>query len=165
MQLFSIYYLIPFIVALFAQFVKLIIDMATWKKIHASSFFTSWGMPSAHSTLTSSLVTMVILLEWLESTLTMTVIVYALLVRYDAANVRYESWKHAQYINTLRKQMHEVMTETSPSQHHVNNFRHFGLLKERLGHTPVEVIIWILFWFSVTLVFVWFCNLYIINLR
>lgn len=95
----------------------------------------------------------------------MVVAVYACLVWYDAANVRYESGKHAQYINSLRQEMHKVMTYDQPVppslQHHT--FPTLELLKERLGHTPVEIGVGILFGMVVTLCLVWILDLYVIS--
>ena len=149
MHIEQIYYFVPFIVALLAQGVKIIIDSVSGKKVTFRSILVSGGMPSAHTTLTSSLLTMVVLIEGTFDVLTMIVGVYAILVRYDAANVRYESGKHAQYINSLRQEMHYVMT-----QDHIPYTKYLpglGILKERLGHTPVEISMGILFGIGVTL--------------
>ena len=54
MDLYQIYYCIPFLVALLAQFIKIIIDSFSGKHITFRSMLVSGGMPSAHSTLTSS---------------------------------------------------------------------------------------------------------------
>lgn len=165
MQLYQIYYLIPFIVALLAQLIKLIIDYSYWNwQLHLNSFFVSWWMPSAHATLTSSLLTMVFLLEGGISELTMIVLVYALLVRYDAANVRYESWKHAQYINSLQKEMYNAMTRKEKKKKVNESFFSFDLLKERLWHTPTEIIVGILFGVGVTLGIVALFDTWIIQL-
>lgn len=163
MELYQLYYVVPFIVALLAQWLKLVIDAFSWKKITLRSLLVSGGMPSAHSTLTSSLLMMVILLEWGPSELTMIVAVYAILVWYDAANVRYESGKHAQYINSLKQEMHKVMTQEHIES--INNyvFPTFWLLKERLWHTPVEIFIGILFGGVATLVVVSLIDMYIIS--
>jgi uncharacterized protein len=118
-------------------------------------------MPSAHSTLTSSVLTMVILLEGIFSSISMVVSIFSLLIRYDAANVRYESWKHAQYINSLRNEIHKVMDHENMTDK--SFFTWFGLLRERLWHTPVEISIWIIFWISVTLWIVSLLDTYIIT--
>lgn len=159
MELYQIYYCIPFIVALLAQGVKLIIDAFMGKKITFRSLLVSGGMPSAHSTLTSSLLMMVILIEGPFSMMTMIVTVYAILVWYDAANVRYESGKHAQYINNLRQEMHKVMIQDWIPHHH----RWFALLKERLGHTPVEIIVGVLFGLAATVWVVSLLDTYLIS--
>lgn len=159
MDLYQIYYCIPFLVALLAQFIKIIIDSFSGKHITFRSMLVSGGMPSAHSTLTSSVLMMVILIEWLFSVTTMIVTVFALLVRYDAANVRYESGKHAQYINSLRIEMHKVMTQ----EHMYSHAWWLDRLKERLGHTPVEIIVGILFWAAATLALVSLFDTYLIS--
>ena len=159
MELYQIYYCVPFVVALVAQAVKIVIDAFSGKHITIRSALASWGMPSAHSTLTSSLLMMVILIEGPFSVMTMVVTVYAILVWYDAANVRYESGKHAQYINSLKQEMHKVMTQ----EHISSSIRWFAILKERLWHTPVEIIIGILFGAATTLWLVSLIDTYIIN--
>lgn len=63
MEIYYIYYCIPFIVALCAQGIKLIIDSFSGRKISIRTALVAGGMPSAHSTLTSSLVTIVILMK------------------------------------------------------------------------------------------------------
>jgi acid phosphatase family membrane protein YuiD len=119
----DIYFFIPIIVWCLAQIIKAIIDSFSWKKITFRSFISSWGIPSAHSTLTSSILVMVILIEWLFTTMTMVVSVFTFLIWYDATNVRYESWKHAQYINSLRDEMQKVML-----QDHVSDILQFKWL-------------------------------------
>jgi acid phosphatase family membrane protein YuiD len=160
-ELHDIYFFVPVIVWISAQVSKMVIDSYYWNRLRFRSLWSSWGMPSAHSTLTSSLLVMVMLLEWIFSTFSMIVTVFALLIWYDAANVRYESWKHAQYINSLRSDMHKVMTHD-----HIPDksfFSWFSLLRERLWHTPTEICIWIIFWVIVTLWIVYLIDNYIIT--
>jgi acid phosphatase family membrane protein YuiD len=45
-------------------------------------------------------------------------------------NVRYEAGKHAHYINNIRTELKEVL----------NAHEKLHFLKERLGHTPTEVL-------------------------
>lgn len=157
----NIYFLVPIIVWWLAQVSKVFIDSYMGNSFTLRSLWSSWGMPSAHSTLTSSVLTMVVLLEGIFSTMTMVVTIFAILIRYDAANVRYESGKHAQYINSLRDEMHKVMTHDHLSEKPY--FLWFWLLRERLWHTPVEILVWILFWWAVTLWIVWLLDIYVIN--
>ena len=49
-------------------------------------------------------------------------------------------------------------------EHMQSNSTRFHLLKERLWHTPVEIIVGILFGIAVTLWLVSFIDIYIINL-
>ena len=55
---------------------------------------------------------------------------FTFLFIYDAMNVRYEAGKHAHYINNIKIEL-EATLQKDPGNPH---------LKERLGHTPVEVI-------------------------
>jgi acid phosphatase family membrane protein YuiD len=160
-NLYNIYFTVPLIVWALAQISKVIIDSYCWSKFTLRSLWSSWGMPSAHSTLTSSVLIMVILFEWFFSTISMVVGIFSLLIRYDAANVRYESWKHAQYINSLRSEMHKVMDHDHIADK--SFFSWFGILRERLWHTPTEISIWIIFWLAVTLWVVSLIDSYIIN--
>lgn len=160
-DLHDIYFLVPVIVWWLAQVSKVLIDSYMGNAFTLRSLWSSWGMPSAHSTLTSSVLTMVVLLEDIFSTMTMVVVIFSILIRYDAANVRYESGKHAQYINSLKDEMHKVMTHDHLSERPY--FLWFWLLRERLWHTPVEILVWILFWWAVTLWIVWLLDIYVIN--
>ncbi len=156
----NIYFFVPIIVWILAQVSKVIIDSYLGNTFTLRSLWSSWGMPSAHSTITSSALAMTILLEGFFSTITMVVTIFALLIWYDAANVRYESWKHAQYINSLRSEMHKVMDHEHLSDK--SFFSWFWLLRERLWHTPTEIFIGIMFWITVTIGVVSLIDSYII---
>lgn len=156
-----IYFLVPLIVGLLAQLSKVIIDSYFGNKFTLRSLRSSWGMPSAHSTLTSSVLTMTILFEGFFSTISMVTGIFSLLIWYDAANVRYESGKHAQYINSLKDEMHRVMTHDHLSEKPF--FSWFWLLKERLWHTPTEISVGIIFWIAVTVWVVSLIDSYIIT--
>lgn len=55
---------------------------------------------------------------------------FALLFAYDSMNVRFQSGKQAKYINAIRLDLKSVLAKEEK-----------GLpLKERLGHTPIEVL-------------------------
>lgn len=156
-----IYYLVPLIVATISQSIKIIIDLFSGKSFNRYTLISSGGMPSTHSTITSSALVMVILFEWLFSVSTMMFGVLCIIVWYDAANVRYESGKHAQYINSLKYQIHEVMEHDHI--HENNNIVVWDMLRERLGHTWQEIIVWILFGSMVTLWCVALIDSYIVS--
>lgn len=157
MELYQLYYLIPFVVALLAQWLKLIIDFTRGHGLHIKSLFVSWWMPSAHSTLTSSLLVVVLVMEGWLTELSMITAAFAWLVWYDAANVRYQSWKHAKYINSLRSEMFVMMSWD------VSHWEEF-LLKERLWHTPLEVIVGILFGASASLGCMLLLDTYVVHI-
>lgn len=141
------YFVIPFFVWCCAQFTKLCIDMFSGRQITWQMLWASGGFPSTHGTLTSSMVTLILLVEWWNSLLFMVVTVVSMLVWYDAANVRYESGKHAQYINSLKKEINQVFVI---EQIHPKISLPALFLKERIGHTPIEVLAGIAYGTSMT---------------
>ncbi len=112
---------IPFICILAAELIKLTIDL--FKKRSKLRFLNPGGMPSGHSAFVGSLVVVTAYKEGIESTLFMMSAVIALIVMYDAINLRNEAGKHAKAIN----------------RHHSSK------LEESLGHNHWEVIIGALF--------------------
>lgn len=131
MQYSFYYFLIPIIVAAVIQIVKLIIDFIRSQRINFRNLLTAWWFPSVHSGLTSSVATLVFLLEWPHSLLFAVTLCFMLLISYDAMNVRYEAWRHAYYLNHIRLELKDVLRQKE------------GLdmrLKERIGHTRWEVL-------------------------
>ena len=134
---------IPLLVILVIQFLKLMIDWVKNKRFNRQDLFTTWGFPSVHSGMTSSLVTLVYLDQWLGSIMFAMAFVFMFLISYDAMNLRFEAWKHAHYINDLKHDIESVL------QRQESKMR----LKERMGHTPFEVIGWLLIGCMLTVVF------------
>lgn len=108
--------IIPFIAILAAEATKALIDMVT--KRHKVRFINPGGMPSGHSSFVSALVVVVAYREGMGSTLFMMSAVIALIVMYDAVNLRREAGLHAKAINKIKKEYK---------------------LEESLGHTVWEV--------------------------
>jgi len=129
MKLSSYFFVIPFVVAGFTQLLKIFIDVIKTKKFHRRQLLAAGGFPSVHSSISAGVTTLVFLKDGANSTLFAITLVFSFLFIYDAMNVRYEAGKHAHLINTLRNDLKNVLHEEQSS--------HF--LKERLGHTPVEV--------------------------
>ncbi len=124
-------FLIPIAVGAIIQLIKMIVDIFAHKqKLHLASFWKSWWFPSVHSWLSSSIVTLVALMEWIWTTEFAVCVTFAILFWYDAANVRYEAGKHAQYINEIKDELRSF------------SFIDYKLqdLQERLWHTTIEVI-------------------------
>jgi len=113
--------IIPFIAILSAEIVKVSIDLIT--KRHKARFINPGGMPSGHSAFVGSLVTVAAYREGIDSILFMIAAVVALIVMYDAVNLRNETGKHAKAINKYHKTK----------------------LEESLGHTELEVVVGALF--------------------
>lgn len=145
------YVFIPLFVGFCAQITKVLIDYFLWSPLRWSSLWVSGGFPSTHGTLTSSMLTMVFLIDGRNTTLFMVVSIISFLIWYDAANVRYESGKHAQRINLIKREIDEVLqAENIKPRVHIPGF----LLKERIWHTPIEVIAGIIYGTSVTLLII-----------
>lgn len=110
--------IIPFVAILAAEVAKLFIDL--FRKRAKLRFLNPGGMPSGHSAFVTSLVVVVANREGVGSTLFMISAVVAIVVMYDAINLRGEAGKHAKSIN----------------KHHPE-----AKLEESLGHNHWEVIV------------------------
>ncbi len=128
------YYMIPIAVAGCIQFIKLIIDLIKSGSLHWDSILTAGGFPSVHSWLTSSVAALVFMVEGANSLLFAVTLWFVVLISYDAMNVRYEAWRHAYYLNHIRVELKDVLWQKEDSS---------VRLKERIGHTPLEVIWWV----------------------
>lgn len=122
------------------QFIKVIIDIFRYKAFCFDHFFSSWWFPSFHTGLASS-ITMFVLLEYgIDSVLFAVVFSFSLLFAYDAMNIRFEAGQHAHYINKLRFELQWVLfSEWSKEQKEVKESKK-NQLKERIWHTPLEVL-------------------------
>jgi len=95
----------------------------SWERLYGAG-----GMPSAHSAIVCSLVASVVRTTGFASTYSAIVIIFALVVMYDATGVRQAAGKHAEALNKIIIQ--------SRLNGHVSEIP----LKELLGHTPLEVL-------------------------
>ncbi len=111
--------IVPFIAMIAAEIAKVCVDLITNRR-KVRYFFSTGGVPSGHSAFVSALVVTVAYREGVESTMFMISAVIAVIVMYDAINLRNEAGKHAKAINKL-----------SPG----------SKLEESLGHNHLEVVI------------------------
>ena len=88
---------------------------------------------------------MALLADGIWSTTFAIALTFSMLFAYDAMNVRYQTWKHAEYLNAIRKDLQENFLMTQPQQKK-------SKLKERLWHTPIEVMWGFIFWVVLTFV-------------
>jgi len=126
------------------QFIKIIIDSFVEKRICFDHIFISWWFPSFHTWVASSVTVLSLLADGIRSTSFAIALTFSMLFAYDAMNVRYQTWKHAEYLNAIRRDLQEnfLMSEQRKSK-----------LKERLWHTPIEVMWGFIFWVILTFVF------------
>ena len=108
-----------------AQFIKIFTGKS--KRIDLARILTSGGMPSSHSSFVTSLATLVGIERGFNSTDFAIVVVFALIIMYDASGVRRAVGKQATILNQIVDDVHHGK--------HIEQEK----LKELIGHTPVEV--------------------------
>lgn len=113
--------LVPGITFLFTVFLKWLIIYIKSKKINISEALWSGWMPSIHSAVVVSIATSVAIKHWLSSDYFAISMAFTAIIIYDAINVRYEAWLHAEEINKI------IWKEK---------------FKESLGHLPSEAFAW-----------------------
>lgn len=110
-----------------AQVLKTMINFLSTKEFNAERLFGSGGMPSSHSSTVCALVTAVAVNYGMDTYEFAMAAVFAIIVMYDAMNVRREAGEHAKWINLI----------TTTLQPDISIERKF---KEYLGHTPLQVL-------------------------
>lgn len=108
-----------------AQFLKIFTGKE--KKIDLKRIFISGGMPSSHSSFVTTLAVLVGYDRGFNSTDFAIVLVFALIVMYDASGVRRSVGKQAVILN-------QIIDDFSHGK-----FNQQERLKELVGHTPKEV--------------------------
>lgn len=120
---------LPIILVLLVQFFKFVRESILSGTPQYRSLTRSGGMPSSHSAMVTSLATAVAFRSGVTSTDFAIATVLAAIVMHDARGIRQQSGIQAVSINRL---MREVFTNPSFVQEE---------LKERLGHTSMEVLV------------------------
>jgi acid phosphatase family membrane protein YuiD len=119
--------IVPIIAWFTVQLFKFIMDAIKYKRINLKRLFETGGMPSSHSAVVSSLMTVVGFNEGVDSSVFAVAFAFSFIVMYDAAGVRRAAGKQARILNQI----------IYSNQFKINTNEK---LKELLGHTPVEVI-------------------------
>ena len=129
---------------LLAQVIKVILDLILTRKFDWHRFVSSGGMPSSHSAFVCACAAaMGYMYGWTSPVFTISAVV-AIVVMYDAANVRKAAGEQAKILNYIM----DHWTEMKPAL--------FGKeLKELLGHTPFQVLMGGLLGIAVGLVGAW----------
>ena len=115
------YALTPFLAWLVAGVMKFGINSLKAKQL-AFGLIGYGGLPSNHSAIVSSMAALIALKEGVEHPAFGVAITLAFIVMLDASSLRRQVGKHAAAINALT---------VSSQRHHP--------LRERMGHTPVEI--------------------------
>jgi acid phosphatase family membrane protein YuiD len=102
-----------FIVALVGaiiQITKVIIDSVVQKHFTLEEVFSSGGFPSFHSGIASSVTMIALLHDGIYSVTFAIAVTFSLLFAYDAMNIRFQTGKHAEYLNDLRRDLKDNLT-------------------------------------------------------
>lgn len=117
------YLLTPFIAWLTAGCLKFLINSIRAKKL-AFGLIGYGGLPSNHSAIVSSMATLIALKEGIHHPAFGVAVTLSFIVILDASSLRRQVGKHATVINKLA---------TNISSGH-------SYLRERMGHTPIEIL-------------------------
>lgn len=124
------YITIPLITLALCQIIKFGIESIKSKKLKWGRLFNgSGGMPSSHTSFSTSITMLMGLNFGFDSPFFALSLVFTLIVAYDAMGLRMQSGKQAEAINL-------IVDELFSNDIKVN----FGKLKEELGHKPLEVV-------------------------
>lgn len=121
--------LIPLITAACCQGLKLLLVAFRLKRFPWNRIDAYGGMPSTHTAMVVSLVTVIIMSEGMRSPLVAIAVVFSLIVVRDAIGFRrYLGW-HSEALNHIMK--HDL-------PNHQKTFRQFT---EQVGHTPLQAFV------------------------
>jgi len=134
------YLLVPILSWLSVQLIKFITDIIKNKRINLKVLVASGGMPSSHSSVVTSLMTLIGINEGFDSILFAISFVFGLIVMYDAAGVRRAAGKQAGILNQLIYS-NQVKIDTNEK------------LKELIGHTPKQVFVGALWGIALGIIF------------
>ncbi len=112
-----------------AQLTKIIVNFALHRNFDFRLLVSSGGMPSSHSALVCALAAAVAQVDGVYTTNFALASVLALVVMYDACNVRRAAGEQAKILNYIMERWNEMSPTVMTRE-----------LKELLGHTPFQVI-------------------------
>ena len=117
--------------ALFSMFFAQFLKVFSKRPFNFSRIASSGGMPSSHSSFVTCLATVIGVKHGFNSDLFAVVVVFALIIMYDATGVRRAVGEQAKIINRLIEDL-----TTGEKKEMI-----YKELKELVGHTPVEVLV------------------------
>lgn len=119
---------VALLAGLFAQVIKLVVELVQTRKLNLRVLTTSGGMPSSHSALVTALATGVgKTMNWNSNEFAIAA-VFAFIVMYDAAGVRRAAGRQARVLNIMIEELFSEKPQLSEER-----------LLELLGHTPIQV--------------------------
>ena len=120
----------PILAFIIAQGIKVIIR-STKRKLTYRDIFAYSDMPSGHTSVVVSIVSILGLVYGVNSSFFAVAFVFALIVIVDAIGLRNYLGQHGKTLNVLVKDLHE------------DSFLDFSYPKllEKIGHTPLQVLV------------------------
>lgn len=136
---------VPAIAWVLAQMTKTVIVFAQGRGLQPRYLVASGGMPSAHSALVSALATSVAIASGVGSVAFAVSAILALIVMYDATDVRRSVSQQAVVINRIVEEIRRgrPMTELRSD------------LRELVGHSPFQVLVGSLMGIGVACLWFW----------
>ena len=129
--------LFPLLAAIFAavsaQLVKPLFHYLFEHEWDLGKIFDSGGFPSSHTAMVTALTIAIGIVEGIDSSLFAVILVFSLIVCYDAANVRYYAGKNIQITQQLIKDIQDL------TQTQLNDPIYLTKIKDILGHKWIEV--------------------------
>lgn len=122
-------FLIPFIVAIVTQIIKLSIDKVKGNLNIKNIFISYGGMPSAHTAFAVSLCTILAIKEGLDSPVFAVAFVFTLIIMRDAVTFRHILGKQGKFLNLFISKLPVKDQQGMP---------HFY---EQIGHSVSEVLV------------------------
>lgn len=121
-----------------AQITKTLLYTAIHRQLDIHRLFGDGGMPSGHSATVTAMATTAALQYGFDSPIFAITAIVGIVVMHDAMGVRREAGKHAKVLNNLLVSLNDGIPPED-------------VLKEFLGHTPLQVCFGALLGFAVAL--------------
>ena len=111
-----------------AQVIKVVLGVFRERRFNFRWFVGTGGMPSSHAAWVSALATSIGVTYGFDSALFAVVLVFTLVVLFDAQGVRLSAGRQAEILN---KMLEDIYWKKRLDE---------SKLKEFIGHTPIEVL-------------------------
>ena len=113
-----------------AQFIKVVLNLLVLRKFEIKRFVSSGGMPSSHSAMVMACATSIGKLYGFDGPFFAIAVVFAMIVMYDACNVRRSAGDTVKLVNRILEHVERLTAQDFADD-----------LKEVLGHTPIQVFV------------------------
>ncbi|MBL7130116.1 MAG: divergent PAP2 family protein [Candidatus Omnitrophica bacterium] len=123
-----------------AQTIKVSVGILRQRRFDFRWFVRPGGIPSAHASGAATLATSMGLNHGFYSALFALAAVFAIIVMFDAQNVRHAAGRQARILN---KMMEDIYWQGRINENH---------LRELLGHTPIEVFLGMVLGISIAII-------------